>query len=95
MKTSPRFDHVYAIARYDADAGENVPIEIRVTVKRIVLDAEVAAAEVKRLNELNQAKGTYYFAQVTRIDKGVLETLPPPDPIEPVQKRSASTSEGC
>jgi hypothetical protein len=36
----------------------------------------VAEAEVKRLNELNQGKGCYYFSQVTHIEKGILEPMP-------------------
>jgi len=89
MKTNPRFDHVYAILRYETDAGENVPINVRVTVKKIVLDPHVADAEVRRLNDLNQGTGCVYFAQVTRIEKGVLEPVPEQDPMEPIQKGGA------
>ena len=78
MKPSPRFDHVYAIVRYEADAGENCPPNLRVTVKEIVLDLQVAEAEVRRLNDLNQDKGSIYFFQVTRIRKGVLDPAAPP-----------------
>ncbi len=71
-----RFDHVYAIVRFETDAASSVPIELRITVKKIVLDPNVAEAEVQRLNELNQGKGSYYFTQVTRMEKGALELLP-------------------
>ena len=73
--SSPRHDHVYAIVRYDADACENTPINVRVTVKKIVTDEITADAEVRRLNELNKEKGVYYFSQVTRIEKGALESI--------------------
>ena len=72
LKPSPRFDHVYAIVRYDAFLDEGAPINIRVTVKKVVLDLHAAEAEVRRLNELNGGKGAHYFMQVTRIEKGVL-----------------------
>jgi hypothetical protein len=75
MKEIGRFDHVYAIVRFETDASESVPIDLRVTVKKIVLDPLLAETEVKRLNALNQGKGCYYFSQVTRIEKGVLETV--------------------
>lgn len=84
MNNQRRFDHVYAIVRYETDAPETVPIDLRVTVKKIVLDPHVAEAEVKRLNELNQGKGSYYFSQVTRIAQGVLETIP----LTPLRKAS-------
>lgn len=75
MDKERRIDHVYAIVRFETDADESVPIDLRVTVKKIVLDPHVADAEVKRLNELNQGKGSYYFSQVTRVERGVLETV--------------------
>jgi hypothetical protein len=76
MKANSRFDQVYAILRYETDAPESVPINVRITVKKIVLDPESAATEVKRLNELNQGKRSYYFSQVTRIEKGLLDLIP-------------------
>ena len=76
LKPHPRFDHVYAIVRYETDAGEIASVESRVTVKKIVLDPHVAEDEVRRLNALNAGKGAYYFAQVTRIEKGVAESIP-------------------
>ena len=42
----------------------------------IPLWREVAEDEVRRLNALNAGKGAYYFAQVTRIEKGVAESIP-------------------
>jgi hypothetical protein len=70
MRPSPRYDHVYAILRYETTAGPDVPIEVKVTVKKIVTDPQVAKEEVERLNHLNRDKGCYYFSQVTRIEKG-------------------------
>ncbi len=46
----------------DADAPED-----QFTIKEVVWSAELAAAEVERLNHLNAAKGCRYFAQVTRL----------------------------
>ena len=61
-RTSLRFDHVYAIVRVDAFlSGLDIPPDHCITVKKIVLDAEVAEAEVKRLNELKAGKNCHYF----------------------------------
>ena len=75
LKPSPRHDHVYAIVRYETTAGPDVPIELKVTVKKIVTDPYVAQKEVERLNALNADKGCYYFSQVTRMDKKGAEVL--------------------
>jgi hypothetical protein len=55
-----------------------VPIDLRITVKKVVVDPQHAEAEVKRLNELNKDKGSYYFYQVTRFEDALVEaqTLP-------------------
>lgn len=75
MTPSLRSDHVFAIVRYDAFDGLDVPVENRVTVKKIVLSAQEAEAEVARLNSVNQGKGCHYFFQVTRIDRGALDQV--------------------
>jgi hypothetical protein len=72
LKPSARYDHVYAIVRYDTTASDTPP-EVRFTVKKIVTDPGVAEQEVKRLNELNKDKGCYYFSQVTRMEKSQVE----------------------
>ncbi|MEX0701337.1 MAG: hypothetical protein WD069_04515 [Planctomycetales bacterium] len=80
LKPSARHDHVFAIVRFESDAGEDVPIDVRVSVTKIVTDPAVADAEVHRLNELNHGKGSYYFSQVTRIEKSVAEARPLAEP---------------
>ena len=57
-------EEVFAVIRFDAAMGEP---EKQVTVKEIVRDERVAAAEVARLNQLNAAKGCRYFWQPTRL----------------------------
>jgi len=74
-KPNPRHNHVYAIVRVDTDAAADVPLDVKITVKKIVADSSVAAAEVKRLNELNAGKGCHYFSQITRLEKGILEPV--------------------
>jgi hypothetical protein len=75
LKPNPRFDHAYAIVRVDTDAADDVPFNVKITVKKIVADADVAEAEVKRLNELNPGKGCTYFYQVTRLEKGIAKVV--------------------
>jgi len=67
-KQNRKFGHVYAIVRYDADAPEGSPIDFRVTVKKVVYDPAFAESEVKRLNALNEDKGSFYFSQLTRLE---------------------------
>ena len=38
-------------------------------MKRVVWDEALAEREVQRLNELNAAKGCFYFWQYTRVDE--------------------------
>lgn len=60
--------HLYAIVRVDGlDAAADGPWESRITVKEVVLDADHAAAEVRRLNDLNRDKDCYYFWTITRL----------------------------
>jgi hypothetical protein len=68
LKPNKKYGHLYAIIRYETDADPMTPIDIRVTVKKVVCDPHYAAREVERLNELNQEKGCYYFSQVTRFE---------------------------
>jgi hypothetical protein len=79
MKPSKKYQHLYAIVRYETDADENAPIDLRVTVKKVVVDPHHAEAEVKRLNDLNKDKSCYYFCQVTRFEDALVEVqeLPP------------------
>jgi hypothetical protein len=81
-RSSPRFDHVYAIVRVDGFySGLDVPPDHCITVKKIVLDADTAEAEVKRLNVLNAGKNCHYFFQLTRVEKGAFS--PPSKDQEP------------
>ena len=73
LKPSKKYRHVFAIVRYETDADLTTPIDLRVTVKKIVTDPEYAQKEVQRLNELNKEKGSYYFIQVTRFEETPLE----------------------
>jgi hypothetical protein len=59
--------HAYAIIRADLFHDDDVPIDIKFTVKKIVASEVDAESEVIRLNTLNSSKGCYYFWQVTRI----------------------------
>jgi hypothetical protein len=73
LKPSNKYQHLFAILRYETDTDEKVPIDLRVTVKKVVVDAHYAQSEVKRLNELNKDKGSYYFCQVTRFEDAPVE----------------------
>jgi hypothetical protein len=75
MKPNHRYTHVYAIVRVDTSAQSDVPLDVRITVKKIVTDPTVAEAEVKRLNDLNAGKGCTYFFQVTRLEKGLVDVV--------------------
>jgi hypothetical protein len=67
LKPNRRYGHLFAIIRYD-DGNPTWPIEDRVVVKKVVATADIAEAEVLRLNALNKEKGARYFYQVTRFD---------------------------
>jgi len=68
LKPNRKYQHIYAILRYEVDADETAPIDLRITVKKVVVDPHYADAEVKRLNDLNKDKKSYYFSQVTRFE---------------------------
>jgi hypothetical protein len=73
LKPNRKYQHIYAIIRYETDADPNAPIDFRVTVKKVVIDPHYAEEEVKRLNDLNKDKGAYYFCQVTRLEDAPIE----------------------
>jgi hypothetical protein len=73
LKSNKKYSHLFAIVRYETDLDSASPIELRVTVKKVVTDPDYAAAEVARLNELNQGKGSYYFFQITRLEEVPVE----------------------
>jgi hypothetical protein len=74
----PKYEHVYAIIRWEKRANKNTPINLRFTVKKIVVDPAYAEREVERLNKLNGEKGSYYFSQLTRFEAEPIETVPVP-----------------
>lgn len=61
--------HAYAIVRFEAGWAQSIPIDHRITIKKVVFDPRYAEVEVNRLNELNRDKGAYYFSQITRIEQ--------------------------
>lgn len=64
---------VYAIVRVETDTDPDMAWENRVTIVRVVADAEFADAEVERLNALNGHKGCLYFKQLTRFENPPVE----------------------
>lgn len=78
MKPNKKYEHLYAIVRYERNVDGNLLIDLRVTVKKIVTDGDYAAQEVARLNELNADKGAYYFFQVTRFESPPVDVVPVP-----------------
>jgi hypothetical protein len=73
LKPNKKYGHLYAIIRYETDADPMAPIDLRVTVKKVVSDPHYAAREVERLNELNKEKGSYYYYQITRFEEVPVE----------------------
>ena len=78
-RTHRAHNEVFAVIRFDPDMGAP---EYQVTVKEIVSSAELAAAEVSRLNAVNADKGCQYFWQPTRLfppgmSAGTLESESP------------------
>jgi hypothetical protein len=72
LKPNPQFDHAFAIVRVDVFQRLDVAVDqlpSRITVKKVVWDAETAREEVERLNLLNKDKDCIYFSQVTRIER--------------------------
>jgi hypothetical protein len=62
--------HVFAVVRVDEFHTPDVPWNIRVTVKEIVMSEQEARLEVQRLNDLKKDKRCIYFWQVTRLVQG-------------------------
>jgi len=90
LKAGKKYRHVFAILRYETGSEQGVPIDLRVTVKKVVLDPDRADEEVRRLNELNGDKGAYYFCQVTRFEDAPVEAQAlPPMPWASVQEPRA------
>ena len=90
MKPNKKYDHIYAIVRYETDEGEDAPIDLRITVKKVVVDPDYAEKEVERLNALNKDKGSYYFCQVTRFEDVPVEA----EAVPPMQGTAAEGPRG-
>jgi len=73
MKPNRKYQHMYAIIRYETDVDKYAPIDLRITIKNVVVDPHYAEKEVKRLNDLNKDKGSYYFCQVARFEDAPVE----------------------
>jgi hypothetical protein len=70
-----KFDHAFAILRFDADMAEQFGMSPEhITVKEVVWTEEAASREVERLNRLNSDKGAIYFWRLTRVarDRGAV-----------------------
>jgi hypothetical protein len=67
-KGRSRVEHVYAIIRVDEFLGADVPIERRITVKKVMRNPDEAEREAERLNSLQKDPGVRYFVQVTRLE---------------------------
>ena len=63
-----RRQYGYAIVRIDEFLGDHIPIERRITVKKVVNDPDEADQEVERLNRLQAGKKVRYFSQITRLE---------------------------
>ncbi len=86
LKPNKKSEHLYAVIRYEIDAGNDTPIDLRITVKKVVVDPNFAAREVKRLNDLNREKGSYYFYQITRFEDAFVEVESIPPSQRPAEK---------
>jgi hypothetical protein len=66
-----KYDHVYAIVRFDSYMGDYLPDEpnMAITVTKVLWSEEAANAEARRLNQLNGAKGAVYFVALTRLQR--------------------------
>ena len=62
-----KYIQMYAVVRVDGPVKGPDQYENMITVKEIVPTLENAAAEVARLNKLNQKKGCPYFWQTTKV----------------------------
>jgi|SRR5450755_4551979 hypothetical protein len=91
LKPHKRMDHVFAIVRVDAYPGLDVPDEERITIKKILRDAEAAGREVERLNGLNKGKARY-FLQVTRLET---QDCPTPAATGLPRQHGVADSEAC
>lgn len=69
----------WAVIRFDAPPSGSTweSAADRFYVKEIVLDEDIAKAEVERLNRLNGPKGAHYFYQVTRLRDRAERVAPP------------------
>lgn len=69
LNGTSKLDQVFAIVRVDSFHHHDAAPEDTITVKKIVLNRQLAEDEVARLNALNRDKGCSYFWQVTRLER--------------------------
>ena len=70
FRESARYDHAFAILRFDADMAAEFGMKPDyVAVTKVVWTEDRAAREVERLNRLNANKGAVYFWQVARLER--------------------------
>jgi hypothetical protein len=64
-----RYRHVFAIVRVDEFTREDMEMDQRIRVTKVVVSEDEAIAEVKRLNALQEkgGGGSRYFWQMTRL----------------------------
>jgi len=64
-----RYRHVFAIVRVDEFTREDMEIDQKIRVTKVVASEEEAIAEVERLNALQEKGegGSRYFWQMTRL----------------------------
>ena len=75
-RPNSRYDHVYAVARFDTYVDPLTEPHMAFTVTKVVWTEEFADAEVRRLNALNNDKGAVYFVILTRLERGNNELEP-------------------
>ncbi len=69
LRRNLKYDHAFAIIRVDSYGDLYLPPQDAVTVTKVVWSREVAEVEVARLNALKKDKGSFYFWQVTRLER--------------------------
>ena len=91
LKPNRRFEHLYAITRYATQGDDQMPLDLRFTVTKVVTDSNYAQEEVNRLNQLNKDKGYYYFSQITRLEEVPVRS----EPVPTQQRVNADSANGA
>ncbi len=69
MKPNKRYNRVYVILRVDEYPDLVVPTQEKVSVTKILRDAEAAKQEVDRLNAQRRSENSHYLLQVARLER--------------------------